>query len=158
MKRLVFVAILVLFVTVINGCAVAPKPRIIEKSFDLEYDYDAVWQSVIHTFAEHMYGIDNMEKDSGLITTDWHDLSNTLKSYADCGSGGLCTSTGRRVKFNIFLRKHSNNKVNLTVNCDFEELRDCTALTGKMGFAQCVSTGELEARLYKEIMGKLKIQ
>lgn len=67
MKKLLSLG-LVLF---LFGCGTAPAPRQIQNSFPLPYPFEATWQAVIETFADLNLPILNMEKASGLITTDW---------------------------------------------------------------------------------------
>jgi len=57
----------------------------IQKSFLIEAPFDKIWEAIIETFAELQLPIQNMEKASGLITTDWIDFKGqTNEDYCDC--------------------------------------------------------------------------
>lgn len=136
------------------GCATAPKQHVITNSFDYERDFDTVWTAVVEVFAEMNYPIDNMEKDSGLITTDWLSLAGTGNDdYCDCGGLGLTTEDARQGKFNVFVKKGSGGAT-VRVNCLFRQTR---SFGGSSSTVNCVSTGNLEARVNQLISEKCGI-
>ena len=130
-----------------------PKPREIINSFPINKPTEMVWQAVIETFAELNLPIMNMEKDSGLITTDWM-LTN--KIYCDCESPGLTLAQREfRGKFNVFLKKISNDLSEMKVNCLYEMIIFYTGSVGPRTYS-CVSTGKLEAEIYRLVDEKLR--
>jgi hypothetical protein len=135
------------------NCAIAPAPREIMKSFPIEKPYDRVWSAVIETFAELQLPIQNMEKDSGLIITDWIDFTGQKnEDYCDCGGLGINTEVRRSGKLNVFVKKINENSCEIQVNTMFEQMIRFgdTAPTKR----NCVSTGNLEAEMFRLIKEK----
>jgi len=142
----------------IYGCAgTIPVPRQITKAFPIEAPFDGVWQAVIETFADLQLPIQNMEMDSGLITTDWIDFSSEKsKEYSDCGEikFGLVEG-GRSGKFNVFVKRILDNSCEVMVNCMYRQTQ--VKLNGDFyKNKDCVSTGKLEADMFELIKSKLK--
>jgi len=136
------------------GCATAPAPRTIENSFFIESDYDSVWSALIETFAELQLPIDNMEKDSGLITTDWVEFrGQTNEDYCDCGSSGIYMEINRLGKFNVFVKKSTENSCKMTVNTMWEQTLQFSDTVSKR---KCVSTGNLEKEIYDLVTAKIE--
>jgi hypothetical protein len=147
------IAIVGLFIFLFSGCATAPKPRTIVNAFDYQNDYDAVWSATVETFAELNLPIDNMEKDSGLITTDWIDFTGSgNEAYCDCGGLGLAIENSRQGKFNVFV-KQAGTGSSVKVNCMYQQT---ASLGDTRANRNCLSTGGLEARIAESIREKLK--
>jgi hypothetical protein len=147
--------IIALFVISLSfmSCATAPPPRQITNAFQIENSHDAVWQALIETFAELNLPIQNMEKDSGLIVTDWIDFTGqTNEDYADCGGLGINIEVNRVGKFNVFVKKITENTCEIKVNTMYEQ-------TMKFGDSlykrKCNSTGKLEAEIFNLIKTKI---
>ena len=142
-------------------CATAPAPRTITSAFPIEASFDDVWAGVIDSFAEMNLPIANMEKDSGLITTDWitYPLGKAGKVYCDCGGLGLNVEISREGRFNVFLRKIDGNSCELKVNCLFSQRIQPVMAEGATGITRrnCVSTGKLEADMFEMVKSKLEI-
>lgn len=154
------ILVLGLMCFMIYGCAgIAPAPRQIAKAFPIEAPFDEVWQAVIESFAELQLPIQNMEKDSGLITTDWIDFSGQKNTgYCDCGKPRFGLLEGSRSgRFNIFIKKTSGNSCEVNVNCMYRQT--LVKLNGDFyKNKSCVSTGNLEAEMFELIKSKLKIK
>jgi len=149
------ILLLGLFCLYFLNCAVAPQPRQIQKSFPIEGEFDKVWSAIIETFSELQLPIENMEKASGLITTDWIDFTGqSNEDYCDCGGLGINMEVNRLGKFNVFLKKVTENACEIKVNCIFQQTIEFgdTRSTRK-----CVSTGNLEAEMYRLVKSKLEI-
>jgi hypothetical protein len=128
-------------------------PRQIQNSFPIEKPFDSVWQAVIEVLAELNLPILNMEKASGLITTDWLLVN---KTYCDCESPGFTPATKEhRGKFNVYVKKNSENTCEVKINCLYEMIIYYTGSTGPRKYA-CVSTGKLEAEIFKRVQEKIK--
>ena len=138
---------------ILMACASAPVARQIQNSFPVDKDFDTTWQAVIETFAELNLPIMNMEKASGLITTDWIKLDDPQAS--DCGKMGMMSSeVGRRVKFNVFV-KRVGNVSEMKVNAMFEALVQ-TYGSHVIGTSSCYSTGKFEKEIYDRVLAKTK--
>lgn len=138
------------------GCmARAPQARTIVNTFPIQSAFDSVWQAVIETFADLNLSIDNMEKDSGLIVTDWIDFSGqTNEGYCDCGKLGVDREETREGKFNVFVKRIDAISCEVKVNCVYQQ-RYYSPLDGKIYTRQCVSTGYLEAGMFDLIRSKV---
>jgi hypothetical protein len=94
----------------------------------------------------------NMDKASGFITTDWMAPDKTFLDY-----GTLPFSTAQREtrgKFNVLVKKAGESSSEMKVNCLFEVTVFYT-VTGPTKYP-CVSTGKLEAEVYKRVSEKAK--
>jgi uncharacterized lipoprotein len=141
------------------SCAVAPATRQIVNSFPIDKTFDQVWTAVIETLSELNLPIMNMEKASGLITTDFISFQGqTNEDYCDCGkSGALMTEINRRGKFNVFVKRISDNSCEIKINSVFDRaLTDSLEKSSQPVTNLCVSTGKLEANIYKLITDKIK--
>ena len=139
-------------------CATAPAPRQIQSSFPVDKPFDPVWQAVIEVFAELNLSIMNLEKASGLITTEWISFRGQSNSgYCDCGGLGLNVELDRRGKFNVYVKKISDNSCEIKVNAVFDHIiRSALDQTSPQLINTCVSTGKMEAEFYKRFMEKIK--
>lgn len=140
MRSLVIVFLLLAVV----GCAKPPVQMDIVNSRLYESDFDAVWTAVIEAFADNSWPIDNMEKDSGLITTDWMSGNNRSPALADCGKDMVGEpAEGAKgevfLKFNVFVKTVGGGS-EVRVNCMFKTKE-------QYGGKTCYSQGVLEAQL-----------
>jgi len=138
------------------ACATAPAPRQIQNSFPIEKPFDSVWQAVIETFADLNLPIVNMEKASGLITTDWISFRDQKDNvgYCSCGSPGFpYGEVDRAGKFNVYVKKINENSCEVKINSVFEQTAAYQRSTIKR---TCLSTGKLEADMFKRIQEKIK--
>jgi uncharacterized lipoprotein len=141
------------------SCATAPVQRQVPSSFPFDKPFDPVWQAVIETFAELNLPILNMEKASGLITTDWISFRGQDNTTGYCACGGLGTSVevDRRGRFNVYVKKVGESSCELKVNSVFENnTRSALVKDSLISVGNCVSTGKLEAEIYKRVSEKMK--
>lgn len=141
------------------SCMELPQPKIIVNSFTIEKPFDSVWQAVIETFAELNLPILNIEKDSGLITTDWIDfIRKENMDYFDCGKLGMNIEKSRSGRFNVFVKRLGDNSCEIKINCTYQQEYYFPDLlgTGKeyTDTRQCISTGKLEAEMFRLIEEK----
>jgi len=154
-----FFILSIIFCLGMAACATAPAPRLVVRPFAISKPFDAVWQSVIETFAELNLPIMNMEKESGLITTDWISFRGQDKTtgYCDCGGIGMNVEIDRLGRFNVYVEKVGESSCELEVNSFFEIItRSALAHNGPSSVGYCVSTGKLEAEIYKRVSEKIK--
>jgi hypothetical protein len=98
--------------------------------------------AVIETFAELNLPIATIEKQSGLIATDWISFGYSGED-CDCGSPGLATDSERTGKFNVFVRE-KDGAVEIKVNTTFQVSRKFMDTVSRV---PCCSTGELEKKI-----------
>ena len=133
------------FALVLAACATAPVARQFDRTATFPgADFDAVWNAVIDLFGEEGWAIDNMEKDSGLITTDWMTAD---ESYLACGSSGLAGEYGHMGRFNVVAREQGGG-VSLTVNTSWRVTR---RLLDVNAVRECLSTGVLERVVHDQV-------
>ena len=135
----------------LTGCATAPKVHEFQKTWTVPSTYDKAWSATVQLFAENGWPITTIEKDSGIIVSDWVSLG-TQSGHADCGSAGLAIVQRREAKFNVFIQESDSGPV-LTVNTNFRELR---SFDNQSFYADCTSTGSLEAHLHSQILARIK--
>jgi len=149
-KRIFWVGVICL---VLTGCASAPIPRQIQNSFPIDRPFDKIWEAVIETFAELNLPIINMEKASGLITTDW--IKQDDLEASDCGRiGMLSLEMSRRMKFNVFVKKIADAS-EIKVNTMFEILVKTVGID-PIEISSCYSTGKLEKEIYDLVKAKIQ--
>lgn len=153
-KKFLFLLVICFY---LFGCGSLPEPRIITNIFTIEADFDSIWTAIIETFSDLQLPIQNIEKASGLITTDWIDFTGeTGKTYADYGKLALLeTASTLEGKFNVFVKEMiKENSYEIRVNCTFEQ--NTQNFEGDfIRRIRCVSTGELEAEIYELILSKI---
>jgi hypothetical protein len=141
--------LLTLFAAVVAlaASATAPKVHVVDRKLRLRSDFDQTWSALIEVFAEHNWAIQNMEKDSGLITTDWMNLGAD-STFADCGGAGIAGVVERQIRFNVFVRDADDDGTLVTVNTTFREERTWDR---KNWFVDCTSTGRVESLIQGEM-------
>jgi hypothetical protein len=104
-------------------------------------DFDAVWSATIQTFGDMGLPIASLEKESGLITTDWI-LVDDPRVTMDCGEN----PRNPEVRFNVYIQR-TNLGAEMTITTAMRALReDGTTLQ------RCESTGAYE----EEIQGRVR--
>lgn len=139
------------------GCAaVPPVQQTIKNSFPVDKPFPQVWQAVIEVFSELNLPIMNMEKASGLITTDWISFNGQKDEtgYCACGKPAFpMGETGRHGRFNVYVKQTTENSCEMKINAIFEME---TAYKTSIQWTSCYSTGKLEAEIYRRVQDKLK--
>ncbi len=119
------------FMILLFACS-APKPivvqntapRIIEKERVITKPFDVVWQSAIVWFATHNTPIKNLDKSSGLISTEYSVPMGEARQYMSCQTStsyynGKIEYTNYTGNFNVILKKLSDNTTKVNVNVFF---------------------------------------
>ncbi|MCJ7563620.1 MAG: hypothetical protein MUP52_03395 [Candidatus Aminicenantes bacterium] len=159
-KLFVFLCLCFSFIS----CATAPVPRQVQTAFPIDKAFDKVWQAVIETFAELNLPILNKEIGPGVISTDWINLENkdNTNGYCDCGKLGIMAIEDlRHGRFEVYIKKVGDSSCELKVNTEFEliwrSIPPVYTIGGEATFTKkCVSTGILEAEIFKRVSEKTK--
>jgi len=106
--------------------------------------FDRAWNATIDTFEELRLPIDNLERSSGVVTTDWI-LLDSAEAYMDCPEAASRNAEGR---FNVFLREVEEG-TRVTVNASFRAEDD----TGRR--LSCPSDGDYEELILRRIRSKV---
>jgi uncharacterized lipoprotein len=119
---------------------------VVERATRVDGDFERTWDAVIEVFAERNWFIQNLEKDSGLIATDWMSL-DLHSPYADCGTPGFVTIMGRSIRFNVLLRE-DGNATSVTVNVAVVEMQSNSYGLQRV---DCTSTGRVERLIHDQV-------
>ena len=132
---------LTLLVT-LTACASAPNFHQFERQAGIPAPFATVWDALIDTFGANSWSIDTLERDSGLITTDWMLVD---PSHMDCGSTGLNTDRNHQVRFNVIVREALGGST-LTVNTTWQAFRSGAFTID--GWQDCLSRGSIERMVH----------
>lgn len=121
-------AVLVLFSgceTMDTAAAAAPVQR---TSATLQGPKDRVWPLLVSEIGLE-YPVKAIEKDSGLITTDWVNLpagfnNMSAAKWTQPRSGFLATWNGLRMNMKIMAVEAEPGKTQVSVNCHYEAFED----------------------------------
>lgn len=72
-------------VVVAAASATAPARHKVETTTTVPASVDQAWEAMIDLFADNNWAIQNLDRSSGLITTDWMSLGRDGDEYADGG-------------------------------------------------------------------------
>lgn len=135
------------------SCATAPQVHEFQKTWTVQSSYDKTWSATVQLFAEHGWPISTLEKDSGIIVSDWVRLNAAeAAEFADSGNSGLAYVRSREAKFNVFIQD-AGSSPSLTVNTSFREQR---SFDTQVWYQECTSLGVLEAKVYGEIVSRVE--
>ena len=134
-----------------TACASAPVERDFEPLADYRgASFTEVWDLVIDVFRGRNWAIESLQRDSGIITTEWVRTDN--ESYRDCGSAGFRAShsdhTGR---FRVVVRETVDG-VSIRVTTSWRAVRNDARAIGIM---ECLSTGISERELHRDVRERL---
>ncbi len=135
------------FVAVAAASATAPGKHNVKTTANVAHGVDATWSAVIDVFADHGWSISNMEKASGLITTDWMSLGSEEMKAVDCGSEGVSSIMATQVRFNVRV-KGDDQASSVSVNAKFRQERRFDKTTS---IIDCASTGLVEAGIQRAV-------
>ena len=135
-----------------TACASAPVARNFEDLADYRgASFTEVWDLVIDVFGYRNWAIDSLERDSGVIATEWVREDND--SYRDCGSPGFrATHSDYMGRFNVVVRE-TDDGVSIRVTTSWQTTRNTAS---SIGIVECLSTGILERELHQEVRGRLR--
>lgn len=138
-----------------------PKQYTIESERLYNLDYENTWQRVISVFTEYNIPIRNMDKSSGLITTE-HNLGASVGGYADCGQPAQSIYTYKFentvLNMNIVVTKinERQTKVRVRVFPKTEyaayEYKNYRYYKVSSTILDCASTGKLEKSILDYII------
>jgi len=129
----------------------AVKSDIVDyKIFDAPLD--KVWTATVGAITDSDYNsIENIEKDSGLITTGYVSFRGIGDQIANKPKISLGTWSQGRYRLNILIVEYGENKAKVTVKSIIEGFED--NVTGSWHL--CHSKGVLEENIFNEIGERL---
>ena len=145
---------LILFISICSGCAIEPfvEPRI-NKNITYSADYDTVWKAIIQVFSEENYPIKAIEKDSGIISTDFINMGrmHSLKDKILHPDYLLAVWENVHYTINVFANEIEENKISVTINTHVEAFESNTSQQWHV----CYSKGVIEKSILDSISSKI---
>ena len=133
-----------------TACASAPVVRDIESLANYRgVSFTEAWDLVVGEFAGRGWTIDNLERDSGIITSEWASAEGDFyRSYRDCGTAGFRANfSNYRGRFHAVVREVDDG-VSVSFTTSWEVTRSAT---NSIGIVECLSTGLLELDLHRTL-------
>lgn len=155
---------LTLFIFLTSCIPMPPLQYNFDPASNYYRSYDEVWESLINLLADINIPIKTIEKASGIVATDEMNApipsvppgARVETAYYDCGvPGGLSTINGVRARYNVFVRKLSDNDTSMRINVSYSG----SHWLGNdfQGWVTCLSKGGLEEDLHARLKGRLGI-
>ena len=156
MRKCILSILFILFV--FCGCSYKPPQKIVFQNYTvLNNNYEETWQKLVTWFSEHNSPIKNLDKNSGLITTE-RNLGVDDLTYCNCGEYAwnqhLEMITGN---MNVTVKKIDSVNTKVTINIFYR----CNLYTptGNVftpthtpaGTVDGQSTGKLETEIFKDL-------
>ncbi len=138
-----------------TACASAPVVRDIESFANYRgVSFTEAWDLVVGEFASRNWAIENLERDSGIITSEWASTEGDFyRSYRDCGSAGFRANfSNYRGRFHAVVREIDDG-VSVSLTTSWEVTRNSA---NSISSVECLSTGLLERNLYDEVRRRLR--
>ena len=140
---------------VVAACASAPRNYSFDNSFLASASYDDTWEMVVDAVSTTGWPPSAVEKESGLIATDWQDLDLLEREeLIDCGGSGIGVHRNPQLQLSVTVRAESEGASRVTVNVaartEFTLGSEATTLT-----RTCVSTGAVEEQLRGAVLRSL---
>ena len=137
-----------------TACAgVPPVVRDVESLANFRgVSFTEAWDLVVGEFASRGWTIDNLERDSGIITSEWTSAEGDLYgSYRDCGSAGFRANfSNYRGRFHAVVREIDDG-VSVSLTTSWETTRNSS---NSINIVECLSTGLLELDLHRTLRRK----
>lgn len=139
------------------GCVRPPQVYNFQKTYDFGNNKDEVWPAIVQLIAERGWSIQTIEKDSGIIVTQWHNIGPEAEGLlqCDCGfQGAGMQQQNRLLMFNIFLREKEDGGCDVTINTQFQ-VNVYDGFNRVNTVVPCNSTGAVEAQLARDIAERI---
>ncbi|MDB4960426.1 MAG: hypothetical protein JWP01_425 [Myxococcales bacterium] len=136
--------VVLVLTTALAASATAPSTHAVNTTATVAASYEATWTAVLDLFAENNWAILNLDKDSGLVTTDWMRIED---KYADCGNAPLLTTDQTSVRFNVRVKSDEGSS-EVAVNASFRQLR---SFDGKSHVVDCTTNGTVEGFIHRMV-------
>ena len=136
------------------GCASTPfTPPTFNNQREFQQSYDATWTCLMRVMAEKDYDFKIVEKDSGIITTEWMGLPNPgsngnsqeFRKYAVIQTWFPALWGAARVFVKIYVIKNGEELTTVKVTTTMQALENNISKTGQ--WYECYSTGNIETNI-----------
>jgi hypothetical protein len=160
--------LIVLFASCAAPVYVKPEPIVVEKERVIHKSFDTTWQNAVEWFATHNMPIKNLDKNSGLISTEYSLSMAEAAQYMNCGSGesnfsGKVELDNHTGNFNVLLKKIGDHSTKVIINAFFgctvkhyryESLISTEYVLESTARTTCTSTGQLEKEVLEYLSGQ----
>jgi len=139
------------------GCVTTPPPRLITNTEIFQSSFDRVWGATVATFAEKTLPIESIDKESGLIGSNFVKTSRVyqIAEIPNTWLGSVYSSA--RFKVNLFAKRISNEITEIQINAHIEKYSAGVATYGLAPgtWEPVQSKGILEQEILDSIKAKL---
>ena len=133
------------------GCAVPATRTDITTSWNTHREFDPMWANNIQIFGKLSAPIQTLEKDSGIIVTEWFALHSSDATSVDCGTpSALSITYETQAKITVIIRDIGESKRQITVQGLYRQRRYYDRQTF---YATCFSDGTIERMIKDGIVG-----
>jgi len=158
MNRTLSLVVLLAAFALLSGCATTSVVRpVIQDSYLVEAPYDKAWSAIVATAAEKSLPVKSIEKDSGLLTTDFVTLANgystdnQLKLVAQKPSIFLGVWEGARYALSIYATPQGEGSTKIKITSQIQGYESNVTKQWHV----CYSTGTLEEEFFISVRSKL---
>lgn len=157
-------ALLAISLGLLSGCASGPPPvpRLQVAATGYEADFDRTWNAVNDVLSEQRLPIKAIEKDSGLVTTEFVNSGGRYIYWGKKDGAGQQVSTWAdktRYFLNIRVRDRKGGGTTVDVLPHVEYMRyeynATLKRTVEAGWEACESHGDIENSIYDALSAKL---
>lgn len=163
MKHLIPILLLAVIFSFISCSGYTPpKTYTVVNEMNINKSYDIIWEKLISWFTSHNTPIKNIDKESGLLTTEYNLSVSDAKKYVDCGDVGTTLGSNRILEklngnFNVTVKKITDDKTQVIINVFFNAtLNTYETFSGnnnleKSEVVTCTGKGKLEKEIFDYI-------
>ena len=136
-----------------------PKTYTIVNELNINKPYDIIWEKLISWFTSHNTPIKNIDKESGLLTTEYSLSVSDSKKYMDCGDAGTKFGQYRKMEnpkgnFNVTVKKIKDDNTQVIINVFFNTNLKVYDIDGNLTSTElinCSGKGKLEKEIFDYI-------
>lgn len=167
MKNLIYALLLAIVISACTTPEVPPQKFIFDKERTINKSFDDVWSGIISWFGDNNVQIKNIDKSSGIITSEKGMLAGWSESeYCDCGKPKH-TVTDYTAKyenitynFNIIIKKITDTSTKVKINifyCSDENVYSespyiiAHLIRSVPCIVDCNSNGFIEGKIFEEL-------
>lgn len=136
--------LLAAFVLLVSACSTYKPPveETIQKTITIDRQSSQVFDDVVAFFAEKGTPLKQIDKQSGIVTTESNLKANN--DYANCGSGKFRVRE-MKTTMNVVVRSAAEGKTTVTINTFWKGLVDDSWF---VFYQDCFSNGVFEKALF----------
>ena len=139
----------------VAGCMPPVGSATVTTAYQLDSGKEVSWNAIVQVYTERGYGIQTIEKDSGVIST--FDLNSSDLGYFACEDWRNISPLQIRLRFSMLLQEVTSESSKLTINTTASVLRGGGAFgIGDPIWSPCPSTEVFEAEIVGQIRSRIE--